>query len=62
MDLPQTIKLIAEFGVSLVCSRNCIIFLLYFNAKFFKNSEKSTTSINLTKPPAITTYYGVSSI
>ena len=46
MDLPQMIKLIAEFGVSIVCSRACVIFLLYFNAKFFKNSEKSTTSIN----------------
>lgn len=46
MDLSQMIKLIAEFGVSIVCSRACVIFLLYFNAKFFKNSEKSTTSIN----------------
>lgn len=46
MDLPQMIKLIAEFGVSIVCSRACVIFLLYFSAKFFKNSEKSTASIN----------------
>ena len=62
MDLPQMIKLIAEFGVSLICSRACVIFLLYFNEKFFKNSEKSAASINRTKSSAITAYYGVGSI
>lgn len=46
MDLPQMIKLIAEFGVSIVCSRISVIFLLYFNEKFFKCTKKSATDID----------------
>lgn len=46
MDLPQMIKLITEFGVSIVCSRIGVIFLLYLNEKFFKRTKKSAADIN----------------
>lgn len=46
MDLPQMIKLITEFGVSIVCSRIGVIFLLYFNEKFFECTKKSTADID----------------